>query len=243
MATEYAATAVKEFTYFVTQSGNAPSTRLQVVELPDDTVPTAYAPEIAALASREISGARELSPSRQYYRASVVGRISVSPASKNDSWIKDGFARYSEARYVESAAGQAAFDDVIKDMSVVALAYDSVPLSSADKLDYFSPEFQSLVTDKGAMILHMLRYVLGDAKYLRLMRDFATQYAGKPVTTDEFRKLAEKDMARNSPGFSPGGFDQRAHSRSSTPFTASAAIRDFASSAQSRRTSISSECR
>jgi tetratricopeptide (TPR) repeat protein len=191
LAAEYAATAVKEFTYFVTQYGNAPSTRLQVVELPDDSVPTAYAPEIAALASREIS-------EKVNYRllANTIAHqwwgVSVSPASKNDSWIKDGFARYSEARYVESAAGQAAFEDVVKDMSVVALAYDSVPLSSADKLDYFSPEFQSLVTDKGAMILHMLRYVLGDTKYLRLMRDFATQYAGKPATTDEFRKLAEK---------------------------------------------------
>ncbi len=191
LATEYASTAVKEFAYFVTQYGNAPSTRLQVVELPDDTVPTAYAPEIAALASREIS-------EKVNYRllANTIAHqwwgVSVSPASKNDSWIKDGFARYSEARYVESAAGKAAFEDVVKDMSVVALAYDSVPLSSADKLDYFSPEFQSLVTDKGAMILHMLRYVLGDTKYLRLMRDFATQYAGKPATTDEFRKLAEK---------------------------------------------------
>ena len=81
---------------------------------------------------------------------------------------------------------------MVKDMSVGALAYDSVPLSSADKLDFFSPEFQSLVTDKGAMILHMLRYVVGDAKYLKIMRDFATQYAGKPATTDDFRKLVEK---------------------------------------------------
>ena len=107
--------------------------------------------------------------------------VSVSPASKNDWWISDGFARYSEARYVESAAGEGGLEEMVKDMSVGALAYDSVPLSSAEKLDYFSPEFQSLVTDKGAMILHMLRFVVGDTKYLKIMRDFATQYAGKPV--------------------------------------------------------------
>ncbi len=51
-------------------------------------------------------------------------------------------------------------------MSVGALAYDTVPLSSAGKLDLFSPEFQSLVTDKGAMILHMLRWVIGDQKFV-----------------------------------------------------------------------------
>jgi tetratricopeptide (TPR) repeat protein len=191
LESEYASTAVKEFTYFITQYGIAPSQRLQLVELPDDTVPSAYAPEIAAIASRAVT-------ERVNYRllANTIAHqwwgVSVSPATKDDWWISDGFARYSEARYVESAAGAAGLEEMVKDMSVGALAYDSVPLSSADKLDFFSPEFQSLVTDKGAMILHMLRYVVGDAKYLKIMRDFAADYAGKPATTDDFRKLVEK---------------------------------------------------
>ena len=191
LSAEYASTAVKVFTYFITQYGLAPSSRLKIVEIPDDTVPTAYAPEIAALTSRAIS-------EKVNYRllANTLAHQwwggSVSPASKNDWWISDGFARYSEARYVESAAGAGGLEEMVKDMSVGALAYDSVPLSSAEKLDYFSPEFQSLVTDKGAMILHMLRWVLGEKKYLELMRDFAAKYAGKSATTDDFRELSEK---------------------------------------------------
>ena len=191
LGAEYASTAVKAFTYFVTQYGNAPSTRLKVVEIPDDTVPSAWAPEIAALSSRAIT-------EKVNYRllANTIAHqwwgVSVSPASKNDWWISDGFARYSEARYVESAAGEAGLDEMVKDMSVGALAYDSVPLSSAEKLDYFSPEFQSLVTDKGAMILHMLRWVVGENKYLELMREFATKYAGKSASGDDFRELSEK---------------------------------------------------
>ena len=187
---EYASTAIKAFTYFVTQYGNAPSTRLKIVELPDDTVPTAWAPEIVALSSRAIT-------EKTNYRllANTIAHqwwgVSVSPASKDDWWISDGFARYSEARYVESAAGEAGLEEMVKDMSVGALAYDSVPLSSAAKLDYFSPEFQSLVTDKGAMILHMLRWVVGEPKYLKLMRDFATKYAGKSASTDDFREVSE----------------------------------------------------
>ena len=191
LGAEYASTAVKAFTYFVTQYGVAPSTRLKIVEIPDDTVPSAYAPEIAALSSRAIT-------EKINYRllANTIAHqwwgISVSPASKNDWWISDGFARYSEARYVESAAGEAGLEEMVKDMSVGALAYDSVPLSSADKLDYFSPEFQSLVTDKGAMILHMLRAVVGEKRYLEIMRDFATKYAGKSASTNQFRELSEK---------------------------------------------------
>ena len=67
-----------------------------------------------------------------------------------------------------------------------------MPLSSASKLDLFSTEFQSLATDKGAMILHMLRWVLGEPKYLKTMRDFATNFAGKSATMDDFRAIAEK---------------------------------------------------
>jgi aminopeptidase N len=190
LGAEYASTAIKAFTYFVTQYGNAPSTRLKIVEIPDDTVPTAWAPEIAALSSRAIT-------EKTNYRllANTIAHqwwgVSVSPASKDDWWISDGFSRYSEARYVESAAGEAGLEEMVKDMSVGALAYDSVPLSSAAKLDYFSPEFQSLVTDKGAMILHMLRWVVGEPKYLKLMRDFATKYAGKSASTDDFREVSE----------------------------------------------------
>lgn len=187
----YAETAVKEFTYDVTLYGSAPSTTLKIVEIPDDTVPTAWAPEMAVLASRGIT-------EKINYRllANTIAHqwwgVSVSPASRDDWWLEDGFARYSEALYVENAAGPAGLEEVVKDMSVGALAYDTVPLSSATKLDPFSPEFQSLVTDKGAMILHMLRWVMGDAKFNSTMRTFAAKYAGKPASMDDFRAIAEQ---------------------------------------------------
>ena len=190
-AAEYAATALKEFTYYITLYGVGPSPKLNLVELPDDTVPSAWAPEIAAVAGRAIS-------ERVNYRllANTISHqwwgVSVSPASRDDWWLSDGFARYSEARYVESAAGQAGLEEAVKDMSVGALAYDSVPLSSIGKLDTFSPEFQTLVSDKGAMILHMLRWVLGDQKFDKSIRDFATKFAGKSATMDDFRTIAEQ---------------------------------------------------
>jgi aminopeptidase N len=191
----YANTAVKEFTYYVTLYGPAPSTTLKVVEIPDDTVPAAWAPEIAAISSRAVT-------EKVNYRllANTISHqwwgASVSPASRDDWWLNDGFARYSEARYVEQAAGQAGLEETVKDMSVGALAYDTVPLSSAGKLDVFSPEFQSLVTDKGAMILHMLRWVIGDQKYDQTMRTFASKYAGKSASLDDFRALAEQNYGQ-----------------------------------------------
>jgi len=42
LAQTYAETAVKEFTYYVTLYGPLPNTTLRVIELPDDTVPSAW---------------------------------------------------------------------------------------------------------------------------------------------------------------------------------------------------------
>jgi tetratricopeptide (TPR) repeat protein len=191
LAPAYTTTAVQEFTYYITLYGTPLSQRLNVIELPGDTVPYAWAPEIAGLAGPSIT-------EKTNYRllANAIAHqwwgASVSPATKDDWWVIDGFSRYSEAMYVENAAGAAGLEEAVKDMSVGALAYDTVPLSSASKLDPFSTEFQSLVTDKGAMILHMLRWVLGEDKYLKTMREFTETYAGKAASMDDFRAIAEK---------------------------------------------------
>jgi hypothetical protein len=192
VAPTYATTAVQEFTYFITLFGTPQSQKLNVVELPADTVPYTWAPEFAGIAGPSIT-------EKVNYRllADAIAHqwwgASVSPASKDDWWLSDGFSRYSEAMYVENAAGAAGLEEAVKDMSVGALAYDTVPLSSAGKLDMFSTEFQSLATDKGAMILHMLRWVLGEDKFLKTMREFAAQFAGKSATMDDFKTVAEKN--------------------------------------------------
>ena len=195
LATQYADTAVKEFFFYTSTYGPPFNSTLNVVELPNDTVPSAWAPEIAALASRSFVG-------KVNYRllANTIAhqwfRTMVRPATKNDWWLNDGSARYSEALYVEHVAGQAGFQEVTKDMSVGALAYVSVPLANVGKLDAFSPEFQSLVTDKGGMILQMLRWVIGDNPFDKTMRIFVTQYAGKAASVDDFRKIAEQSSGQ-----------------------------------------------
>ena len=190
-AQQYADTAAKEFFFYTSSFGPPYSSTLNVVELPNDTVPSAWAPEIAALASRSFTA-------KGNYRllANTIAHqwwgTMVSPASRNDWWLNDGFARYSEALYVEHVAGRGGYEEVTKDMSVGALAYVSVPLADIGKLDTFSPEFQSLVTDKGGIILNMLRWVIGEEAFDKTMRTFVSQYAGKSASVDDFRKIAEK---------------------------------------------------
>jgi len=206
VAPAYTTTAVQEFTYFITLYGLAASQKLNIVELPAGTLPYAWAPEIVGLAGPSIT-------EKTNYRLLADGiahqwwGVSVSPATKDDWWIADGFSRYSEAMYVENAAGAAGLEEAVKEMSVGALAYDTVPLSSASKLDTFSTEFQSLTTDKGGMILHMLRWVLGEDKYNKTMREFAGEFAGKSATTDDFRAVAEKNYGEQLTWFFSQWFD------------------------------------
>ena len=200
LAQSYGETAAKEFEFFTSLYGPGPSTTVKVVELPDGTVPSAWAPEMAVIAARAIK-------EKVNYRllANAIAHqwwgALVSPANRDSFWLSDGFARYSEARYVEQAAGGAGFEEATKDMAVGALAYDTVPLGSIGKLDVFSPEFQSMVTDKGGMILHMLRWVIGDAAFDNTMRAFATQYAWKAANSDDFRQLAEAQSGERLTGF------------------------------------------
>jgi len=196
----YADTAARELAFFSTIYGPISTANLSIVELPDDTVPSAWAPQVAAIASRAVGekvNYRLLANSlaHQWWGASV------SPAARDDFWITEGAARDSEVRYVQDAAGDSGFEEATKDMAVGALAYDNIPLSGVGKLDPFSPEFQSLVTDKGGMIFHMLRWQLGDAAFERTMKSMAQQYAGKPITTEQFRGLAEQNSGEKLGAF------------------------------------------
>jgi hypothetical protein len=191
-AEAYAETAGRELAFFTNIYGPLPSApNLSLVELPDDTVPSAWAPQLAAIAARAVT-------QKVNYRllANTLAHqwwgASVSPATRDDFWITEGAARDSEVRYVQEAAGQAGFEEATKDMAVGALAYDNIPLSGAGKLDPFSPEFQSLVTDKGGMIYHMLRWVVGEADYDKLMRSVTQQFAGKSISGEQFKQSAEQ---------------------------------------------------
>src|SRR5262245_2431939 len=193
-AAAYAEWAQKQMEYFSSLYGPAASPILKVVRLRDDTVPAAWAPEIAAMAARDFT-------EKTNYRllADAVAHQwwgqTISPASKEDWWLTEGGARASEMRFVQNAAGQQAFEEATRDMSVGALAYDTTPLSSVSKMDVFSPQFQALVTDKGGMIFHMLRWVIGDAAYDKTMKEFMAQYAGKPATVADLQAIAEKNYS------------------------------------------------
>ncbi len=195
-AAAYADTAMKEQDFFTNLFGQPQSGHLNVVEIADDTVPAYWAPEMAILA-----GSRFSNPPNYRLLANTIAHqwwgCQVSPATLNDAWIINGMARYGELLYLENVAGKTAFQNAVGDIAAGALAYDTIPLSSTGRLAPFSPDFQSMTLEKGAMVFHMLRWEMGDDAFQRTLRGVLSQYAGKPVTTDDVQKVAEAQSQMN----------------------------------------------
>src|SRR6202047_5516313 len=117
----------------------------------------------------------------------------VLPASPGDVWISDGLARYSEALYAEQNAGKEAGLRAVDEFAVGALMYeDAAPVAQAPRLAPYSPDYRSVVLNKGAMLFHMLRAQMGDVAFKSALHDFYFQFAEKSARIEDFESIAER---------------------------------------------------
>ena len=171
--------------------GPLPNRNLIVIETEAGT-PNGYsAPGILFLSPRAIG--TEVNPrllanqiSRQWWGAQV------SPSSRNHLWIENGNARYAELLYTENISGAGAMEEQLHDTYVEALTVEQPPLMQSARLEDYSPEFWAATAGKGAAVLHMLRSILGDESFFKLLKTVPERYAGKSINTADFQKVAEE---------------------------------------------------
>jgi hypothetical protein len=188
---QMAQTANDEYNFFTNNFGMPDTSRLDVVEVPAGTLSSVWAPELAGIPGTYIgnkSGPRLLANTM----AHQWWGCEVSPKTLNDAWITNGMARYADLMYLLDQSGANALNSALEDVEASALAYDTIPLSSMSRLDPFSPQFQSMTLDKGGMVFHMLQGVIGDKAFLATLKGALSQYSGKPISTEEFEKVAEE---------------------------------------------------
>ncbi len=189
-AIDFAQTAAKQFEFMTSTFGQPESSLINLVELPDDAVSATWAPEIAAIAGSRIA-ARNAQRLLSNTLAHQWWGSEVSPATLNDAWITNGMSRYAELMYLEDSAGKTAFQSAITDISAGALSYDTEPLTSLGRLDPFSPQFQNMTLEKGAMVFHMLRWEMGDDTFNKFLRNLLSQYTDKPIRSSDVQTVAE----------------------------------------------------
>jgi len=200
VAGDLAQAAAKEFDFFLENFGVPEVSHLNVVEIPDDTLPELWGPELAAIPGSRVgdkSGIRLLANAiaRQWWGSEV------SPRTLNDAWITNGMARYAELMFLEDENGKNAMKAALEDVAAGALAYDTTPLSASGRLNPFSPEFQSQTLEKGAMIFHMLRWEIGDKAFLATLKGLLSQYTDQGVRTADLTKVAEAQSQQQLTAF------------------------------------------
>lgn len=100
-------------------------------------------------------------------------------------WLNEGFASYGDALYTEYKYGFESFKSKLQSWARSYFSEDSLiryPIYNppASKL------FGTAVYFKGAWVLHMLRNLIGDSAFFKVLREWGRRYAYSTGTTQKF---------------------------------------------------------
>jgi hypothetical protein len=114
----------------------------------------------------------------------------------HEQWLSEGFAQYFAALYSERERGPETFASVLRQMRRWAMdTSPQGPVYLGYRLGHIKAEsrvFRALVYNKGAMVLHMLRRLMGDEAFFAGLRDFYVTFRYTKAGTDDFRIAMEK---------------------------------------------------
>jgi hypothetical protein len=131
--------------------------------------------------------------------------------SYRDQWLSEGFAEFTAALTLEFAESRRSYDrfwalrrgEILERRGAVA-AHDAGAITQGFRLaTERSPGASSaMLYAKGAYVLHMLRMMMReegknvdpDRSFRAMMTEFATTWAGKNPSTEDFQRVAEKHM-------------------------------------------------
>lgn len=114
-------------------------------------------------------------------------------------WLSEGFATYMTIWYFERIHGE--------DTAAEMRANDRTTVLKFSR-EYKEPVVDKTVTDylqllnansyqKGGWVLHLLRRQMGDSAFLRGIRQYYAQYAGKNAVTEDLQRVMEKASGKN----------------------------------------------
>ncbi|UCG50791.1 MAG: T9SS type A sorting domain-containing protein [Candidatus Latescibacterota bacterium] len=114
---------------------------------------------------------------------------SVTMANWMEIWLNEGFATYGDALWHEHSGGPAALNARLEHFKDAYFQEDA----ESGRFPIYDPVLMwgATVYEKGAWILHMLRYVIGDTAFFDVMRTYHQTYAFTTATTEDFKTVCE----------------------------------------------------
>lgn len=118
----------------------------------------------------------------------------ITAESWGDFWLHEGFATYAEALWVEKKLGQEAYLEFLEGKRRVPTTATVFRPLHGDAGQAYNGPHTNAIYDKGAQVLHMLRYVIGDAAFFAALKDFATdpRYRYGTASSLDFQRICEK---------------------------------------------------
>jgi hypothetical protein len=119
----------------------------------------------------------------------------------HEQWISEGFAQYFAALYAEKERPGNVLGNLLRQMRKTAIDYsDQGPIYLGYRLGHIQGDnrvFRAIVYNKGAMVLHMLRRLVGDDTFFAGLRSFYEQWKFRKAGTDDFREAMQKASGRD----------------------------------------------
>jgi hypothetical protein len=123
--------------------------------------------------------------------------------SYHEQWLSEGFSQYFAALYAEhqrGPEGRTVFRSVMRHMRKWAIdETDAGPISLGSRLGHIEGDrriLRALVYSKSAVVLHMLRRLVGDEVFFRGLQQFYRTSRFRSVGTAEFRAAMEMEAGR-----------------------------------------------
>ena len=171
--------------------------RLIVAQTDDETLETYSAPGMIFLSPRALQSASAERLGREV--AFQWWGQAVGIQSFDDIFISQGLAEFSMLLALRDSTNEAQFQDAIQSQLEKALAFEqSSSIRNAPKqLDDQTPAYRSVVFNKGALVMYMLRQLMGEKEFDAFLRNYYKQNSGKNLTLDEFEAQVTKAAGRN----------------------------------------------
>ena len=115
----------------------------------------------------------------------------------HEQWLSEGFAQYFAAMYAERRRGGSVFDGIIRSMNRWGVeTSDQGEVYLGYRLGHIKNDsriLRALIYNKGAMVLHMLRRLVGDDVFVRGLRRFYRAHRFDKAGTDDLRVAFEAE--------------------------------------------------
>jgi aminopeptidase N len=120
----------------------------------------------------------------------------VGSKNYHEQWLSEAFAQYFAVLYAERDRESSVMSALLRQMRRTAIdGSPDGPVYLGYRLGHIQGDdriFRAVVYNKGAMVLHMLRRLMGNEAFFGGMKTFYQQWKYKKAGTDDFRKAMEK---------------------------------------------------